>query len=210
MPTPPAGSTAARGARTGAGSSVHEAVTAIEAMLARGAPGRHLFIVVDEVSQYVHQDHGRMLKLQSFVSELGHRMKGGVWLLATGQQKLEDQAEHSTSGQVEGSLSAGAAGAPRQLDNIRDVVHKRLLRKKPEREAELRALFAKHRADLKLYGYRCESLTEEDFVEVYPMLPGADRAAHADHDQLAHAIDAGAGRRLRHPGPAAVAGRAVP
>ena len=35
-----------------------------------------------------------MLKLQSFVSELGQRLKGRVWLFATGQQKLEDQAEN--------------------------------------------------------------------------------------------------------------------
>ncbi|MBN2191668.1 MAG: BREX system P-loop protein BrxC, partial [Polyangiaceae bacterium] len=56
--------------------------------------------------------------------------------------------------------------------NIRDVVHKRLLKKKPERVAGLRALFQQHRGDLKLYGYGCEAITEEDFCEVYPMLPG--------------------------------------
>ena len=56
--------------------------------------------------------------------------------------------------------------------NIRDVVHKRLLKKKPEAQTTLRALFQKHRGDLKLYGYACEEITEEDFVEVYPMLPG--------------------------------------
>jgi hypothetical protein len=36
----------------------------------------------------------------------------------------------------------------------------------------LRDLFQRHRAELKLHAYDCEEITEEDFVEVYPMLPG--------------------------------------
>jgi hypothetical protein len=55
--------------------------------------------------------------------------------------------------------------------NIRDVVHKRLLAKKPAHERLLREVFQQHRPDLALHGYRCEDLTEEDFLEVYPMLP---------------------------------------
>ena len=159
------------GARTGAGTSVREVVEAMDAMLAVRAEGKTLFVVVDEESQYVHQDEARMLKLQSFVSELGQKMKGVVWLLATGQQKLEDQAEAHVLGKLKDRF-------PTQLrvhlasTNIRDVVHKRLLKKRADKEAVLRALFQQHRGDLKLYGYGCEDITEEDFVEVYPMVPG--------------------------------------
>ncbi|MBI4818899.1 MAG: BREX system P-loop protein BrxC [Deltaproteobacteria bacterium] len=159
------------GSRTGEGTSVREVVAAIEAMMAVRAEGRTLFVVVDEVSQYVHQDEARMLKLQSFVSELGQKMKGVVWLFATGQQKLEDQAEAHVLGKLKDRF-------PPQLrvhlasTNIRDVVHKRLLEKRPEREAVLRELFQKHRGDLKLHGFACEDITEEDFIEVYPMVPG--------------------------------------
>lgn len=159
------------GSRTGAGTSVREVVDAIDAMLTVRAEDKTLFIVVDEVSQYIHQDESRMLKLQSFVSELGQRLKGRVWLFATGQQKLEDQAETANIGKLKDRF-------PPQLrvhlstTNIRDVVHKRLLEKRPEVEGELRALFQKQRSELKLHGYACEEITEDDFVEVYPMLPG--------------------------------------
>ncbi|MEP7119432.1 MAG: BREX system P-loop protein BrxC [Byssovorax sp.] len=149
--------------------AVIDSVRSIESMLAQRAPGRTLFLVVDEVSQYVHDNEDRMLKVQSFVAELGARLKGGVWLLATGQQKLDD--------------SAGIALAklkdrfPQRLRihlssaNIRDVVHRRLLKKKPEHEVALRALFHKSRAALRIGGYGCEEITEDDFLEVYPMLP---------------------------------------
>lgn len=157
--------------RTGSrGQSVDEATRAIDAMLRRRAPGKTLFLVVDEVSQYVHQDEDRMLKLQSFVSALGQRLKGGVWLLATGQQKLDDTAGPTLAklkDRFPPSLRVHLSAA-----NIRDVVHRRLLEKRPESAAALSELFQRHRADLKLNAHGCAEVTEEDFVEVYPLLPG--------------------------------------
>lgn len=159
------------GERTGAGTSVEETVKDIEAMLGFRAPGKTLFLVVDEVSQYIHGHEGRMLKLQSFVAALGQRLKGRVWLVATGQQKLEEDLDG-------GNLSKLKDRFPPRLrvhlapTNIRDVVHKRLLKKDPDKEKALEELFERHRPDLRLYGYKCESLTSTDFLEVYPMLPG--------------------------------------
>jgi len=146
-----------------------DGVRAIENMLHMRAPGRTLFIVVDEVSQYVHDNEDRMLKVQSFVQELGARLKGGVWLLATGQQKLDDAAGIALAklkDRFPPRLRVHLSSA-----NIRDVVHRRLLKKKREHEKLLRDLFDKHRAALKLGGYGCEDIVEEEFVEVYPMLP---------------------------------------
>jgi hypothetical protein len=159
------------GSRTGAGTSVREVVDAIDWMIHGRQEDKSLFIVVDEVSQYVHQDESRMLKLQSFVSELGQRLKGRVWLLATGQQKLEDQTENNNIGKLKDRFPTHLR-VHLGTTNIRDVVHKRLLKKKPELEGKLTDLFHKHRGDLKLYGYACEEITEADFLEVYPMLPG--------------------------------------
>jgi len=154
-----------------AGSAVKDTVDAIDAMLSIRAPGKALFLVIDEVSQYVHQDDNRMLKLQSFVSELGHRLKGAAWILATGQQQLEDTGDNDNITKMKHRFPPHLR-VHLAATNIRDVVHKRLLKKKADKEAGLRELFQSHRADLKLHGYSCEEITEEDFVEVYPMLPG--------------------------------------
>ena len=153
------------------GASVEDTVLDIQTMLNKRAPGKTVFLVVDEVSQYIHQNDQRMLKLQAFVEALGQRLKGRVWLLATGQQKLEEDLDGS-------NLSKLKDRFPPRLrvhlapTNIRDVVHKRLLKKAPQREDSLRALYQEHGAALRLYGYGCEKLTENDFLEVYPMLPG--------------------------------------
>ncbi len=149
--------------------AVIDSVRAIQDMLTQRAPGRTVFLVVDEVSQYVHDDGDRMLKLQSFVSELGQRLKGGAWLLATGQQKLDEGAGIGLAklkDRFPSALRVHLSSA-----NIRDVVHRRLLKKKPEHERLLRDAFHKHRPALMLGAYKCEAITEDDFLEVYPMLP---------------------------------------
>lgn len=156
------------GKRKGHGLSVQDAIRAIDDMLAIRADNKTLFLVVDEVSQYVHDSLDRMLKLQSFVSALGERLKGRVWLLVTGQQKLDDE---TNLGKLKDRFPARLR-VHLSTTNIRDVVHRRLLAKKPERERALEVLFEQHRADLKLYAYKCEEITSGDFVEIYPMLPG--------------------------------------
>ena len=152
------------------GLSVDEVVRAIESMLRFRAQKKTLFFVVDEVSQYVDQNEDRMLKLQTFVSALGQRLKGGAWLLATGQKKLEDAGGDSI-----GKLKDRFPPHLRMhlsAANIRDVVHRRLLHKTDKAAELLASEFDKHRAKLKLNGYHCHDVTADDFVEVYPMLPG--------------------------------------
>ncbi len=151
------------------GSDPVSSVRAIEEMMKRRALGRTLFVVVDEVSQYVHDSTERMLKLQSFVSELGARLHGGVWLLTTGQQKLDDSAGTA--------LTKLKDRYPEKLRvhlgtaNIRDVVHQRLLKKNDAGIARLGELFERHGTDLRLFAYGCEELNGDDFADIYPMLP---------------------------------------
>ncbi len=147
--------------------SAEEASRAIADMLRFRAESATVFFVIDEVSQYVHQDPNRMLALQSFVSALAQH-RGKVWLLVTGQEKLEDG----------GDISKMKDRFPEKLrvhlgvTNIRDVVHKRLLAKKPAAADELRKRFAIHKNELRLYAYEADAITDDDFVETYPLLPG--------------------------------------
>lgn len=151
--------------------SPEEAVSAIRDMLKFRRPTATLFLVVDEVSQYVLSNKDRVDRLRAFATALGSTLKGKAWLFALGQQKLDEEADDSflvwAKDRFPPKLRVHLAAT-----NIRDVVHKRLLQKRPEFEGQLRTLFEQHRPDLKLFAYGCESITSEEFVEVYPMLPG--------------------------------------
>lgn len=153
--------------------SPDEAVKAIGDMLRHRRPNVRptLFLVVDEVSQYVLHHNDRTDRLRAFASALGAVLRGQVWLVALGQQKIDEGAGESF-------LAWAKDRFPPRLrvhlanTNIRDVVHRRLLHKTREAEALLRDLFLKHRADLKLFAYGCDDTTPDDFAEVYPLLPG--------------------------------------
>jgi uncharacterized protein YigA (DUF484 family) len=151
--------------------SPEEAVGALRDMLKFRKPGATLFLVVDEVSQYVLANKDRVDRLRAFATALGSTLKGRAWLVALGQQKLDEEADDSflvwAKDRFPPKLRVHLAST-----NIRDVVHKRLLQKKPEHTPQLEQLFEKHRPDLKLYAYGCESVNVADFVDVYPMLPG--------------------------------------
>ena len=159
-----------RGGTHSRSGSPEDAVAAIRDMLRFRRPEATLFLVVDEVSQYVLTSRDRVDRLRAFATALGATLKGKAWLLALGQQKLDEEADESfliwAKDRFPPKLRVHLAAT-----NIRDVVHKRLLQKKPQAEAQLRDLFDHHRPALKLYGYECEQITVEEFVEVYPMLP---------------------------------------
>jgi hypothetical protein len=168
-PDPMSWFSARAGMRVGT-ESPEEAFAAIAKMIELRQPGATLFLVVDEVSQFVLASKDRVDRLRAFATALG-RHHGKVWLFALGQQKLDEGADDSflvwAKDRFPPKLRVHLAAT-----NIRDVVHKRLLQKKPEHEATVRALFDKHRPELKLYAYGCEDVTADDFVETYPMLPG--------------------------------------
>jgi len=151
--------------------SPEDAVSAIRDMLKFRQPDATLFLVVDEVSQYVLGNKDRVDRLRAFATALGASLKGRVWFMALGQQKLDEEADDSfllwAKDRFPPKLRVHLAPT-----NIRDVVHKRLLAKKPAHEAGLRGAFEKARTDLKLFAYGCDAITAEDFVEVYPLLPG--------------------------------------
>ena len=59
-------------------------------MMERRSPDITVFIVIDEMSQYIGGDESKMLSLQTLIQHLGAECKGKVWVIATGQEKLEE------------------------------------------------------------------------------------------------------------------------
>ena len=153
--------------------SIVEMVSNICKAMERRASGKTIFIVVDEVSQYIDQDKSKMLALQSFVSEIGGRVKNGrspLWLLVTGQEKLEQESKESVLFKLKDRFPPELRV---HLDrtNVKEVVSRRLLKKKAGSSLETFITDA-HVDALKLHGYECPSLTKDQLIEHYPLLPG--------------------------------------
>ena len=72
--------------------SPEDVVKAIRDMLKNRQPNATLFLVIDEVSQYVLNNRDRTDRLRAFASALGSTLHGKAWLLALGQQKLDEAA----------------------------------------------------------------------------------------------------------------------
>lgn len=53
------------------------------------APNFHLVFLVDEIGQYIGDNSGMMLNLQTLVEELGSRCKGKVWVIVTSQEDID-------------------------------------------------------------------------------------------------------------------------
>ncbi len=160
-----------RGGTTGPGRSPEDAVDAIRDMLKFRKKDATLFFVIDEVSQYIHSSRDRTDRLRAFATALGATLKGKVWLLALGQQGLDEESDNSTLIWARDRFPP-ALRVHLAATNIRDVVHRRLLHKNRDHVAMLRKLFEDNRPELKLYAYGCSEITADEFVEIYPMLPG--------------------------------------
>lgn len=158
------------GSRTGRESAA-EAVKAIRDMLEFRNPKATVFVVVDEVSQYLQGAPDRVDPFRAFATALGADLRGKVWLLALGQQRLDQDAGESFLHWAQARFPPDLR-AHLDTSNIRDVVHRRLLEKTPEAQKILADLFEKNRPQLRLYGYGCEGISPDEFVDVYPLLPG--------------------------------------
>ncbi|MBF0231918.1 MAG: BREX system P-loop protein BrxC, partial [Desulfamplus sp.] len=153
--------------------SIQNMVSNIYKAMERRAKGKTIFIVVDEVSQYIDKDKNKMLDVQSFVSEIGGRVREGrspLWLLVTGQEKLEEESKESVLFKLKDRFPP-ALRVHLDRANVKEVVSRRLLKKKSGTELETIVSDAVLDA-LKLHAYECASVTKEQVIEHYPLLPG--------------------------------------
>ena len=126
--------------------SPEEVVRAIRDMLRFRAKGSTLFLVIDEVSQYVLNNRDRTDRLRAFASALGSTLRGKAWLLALGHRSwLSNMATLSCRGRrIVSRPSCRCTWRP-QHPRCGAPAHPRQDRRgcRPAQE-----LFDRHRADL--------------------------------------------------------------
>jgi hypothetical protein len=154
----------------------------------RRRPGRGLLFVIDEVGQYVGHSPEKIEDLRALVEEFGkvgrnlaraRKVPAPAWVVVTSQEKLEevvaaiDERRRVSLAKLQDRFRQRIDLAPA---DIREVVARRVLLKKPEAEPVLRRLF--HNSEgvlnaacrLQRSIFRSE-VHEDDFVRLYAYLP---------------------------------------
>lgn len=144
-------------------------------------PNRRILFLVDEIGQFIGKNTDRMLKLQTLAENLGTICKGRAWIVVTAQADMDATLGELSSSESD-TFSKIAARFNTRLSlsgaNVDEVIEQRLLRKTPEANDELKAIYAKDGDILKNQiifdntGPTLRSFENEvDFVQCYPYPP---------------------------------------
>ena len=136
-----------------------------------------LLFMIDEAGQYIGTDTNLLLNLQSLIEKLGSTCRGKVWVVATGQEALDDMIKVRTDEfsrimarfKVRLSLTSSSVG---------EVIEKRLLSKKPDAEDNLEMVYDNNDAVLRnLYAFDTNRKdirgykSGDEFVRQFPFVP---------------------------------------
>ena len=136
-----------------------------------------LLFMIDEAGQYIGTDTNLLLNLQSLIEKLGSTCRGQVWVVATGQEALDDMIKVRTDEfsrimarfKVRLSLTSSSVG---------EVIEKRLLSKKNDAEDNLEMVYDNNDAVLRnLYAFDTNRKdirgykSGDEFVRQFPFVP---------------------------------------
>lgn len=138
----------------------------------------HIVLILDEAQQFIGDDGGKIHELQAIVEQLGARGKGQVWVIATGQEKLDAVIERTSIQLALLGKLTGRVACHLHLDSqdVQKVVRDRLLSKLESQQDSIRSVYSHNEgflADLcRLDADRpIPSVDAGSFAAFYPFLP---------------------------------------
>lgn len=156
-------------------------------LVARRMPGYALTYVIDEVGQYIARSSDRIEDVRRVVELLGkegrNRVRGReavspIWFVATSQERLDEVVAAIRDVRIQ--MAKVQDRFPIRVDlsptDIREIVVKRVLEKKPEHEPAIRDLFGQTEGSLKTHAalertHRPQEFEVDSFAAFHPYLP---------------------------------------
>jgi hypothetical protein len=150
-----------------------ERIRQVLELIERRTKSKRVIFVIDEVGQFIEGLPQLILNMQGLAENLKNIGQGSAWLIATAQQtlpvtgplfKLKDRFPDPLRVDIESS-------------DIREITHRRLLRKSAAGEKKLQALFTQYEGSLTFATQLKNTkifhgtLTADIFVRLYPFLP---------------------------------------
>ena len=161
--------------------SVEDFANQVKSYISKQEKGFRLNFFVDEVGQFIAENTKLMLNLQTIAESLNSFCKGKAWIIVTAQEALE---------KVVGDISARQSNdfskiqarfdirLPLTSRNVEEVIQKRLLKKKPEIENQLKLIYDNESSNFgTLFNFTDGSVSlnnfrdESHFIDSYPFIP---------------------------------------
>lgn len=136
----------------------------------------HVLFMVDEMGQYISENTGLMLNLQTVTEDLGTHCQGKAWVMVTSQEDIDSitQTKGNDFSKIQGRfytrLSLSSA-------NVDEVIRKRVLAKTDNARLLLKTLYDENETILKnllVFNDGVEKKlysNNENFADVYPFIP---------------------------------------
>lgn len=136
-----------------------------------------LLFMIDEVGQYIGTNTSMLLNLQSLIEKLGSVCRGKVWIVATGQEALDEMIKVRTD-EFSRIMARFAIRLSLTSSSVGEVIEKRLLTKTDEANTVLGNVYENNENVLSnLYTFDTEVKdlkgysSEDEFARVFPFVP---------------------------------------
>lgn len=157
--------------------SIGQLVEEIKEYVDSKSPNFRLLFMIDEAGQYISTNTSMLLNLQSLIEKLGSVCRGKVWIVATGQEALDDMIKMRVDEfsrimarfKVHLSLTSSSVG---------EVIEKRLLTKTDTATKTLNMVYDNNASVLRnLYSFDTDVkdikgfTTGDEFTRIFPFVP---------------------------------------
>ena len=157
--------------------SIEELVEEIKEYVDSMPKGFRLLFMIDEAGQYIGTNTSMLLNLQNLIEQLGSVCRGQVWVVATGQEALDDMIKVRQD-EFSRIMARFAIRLSLTSSSVGEVIEKRLLTKTDEANTILENVYNNNEnvlnnlyafdTDVKdLKGYRNVS----EFTRIFPFVP---------------------------------------
>lgn len=153
--------------------SIAQLVEEIKAYVETKPKDFRLLFMVDEVGQYIGTNRSMLLNLQTLIEELGSVCRGKVWIVATGQEALDEMIKVRQD-EFSRIMARFAIRLSLTSSSVDEVIEKRLLTKTDQATQTLEEVYECNENVLKnLYAFDTEVKdlkgysSEREFVNVF-------------------------------------------
>lgn len=136
----------------------------------------HVIFLVDEIGQYIGDDKGLMLNLQTIVEDLGLECGGKAWVMVTSQEAIDDviKVKGNDFSKIQGRFDTKLSLSSSDID---EVIKKRILDKKEEVKESLKLVYNNEESIIRnLLTFKNATYQKvyedgDDFAQTYPFIP---------------------------------------